>query len=85
MVYFENNKFNDPALHSWQNKAFKAYDRMVKGAPTVNKLSCDAANLDQVGYIQGAEILITDMAPLTEWLKRTDALASAPDGTEIHG
>ena len=84
MVYFENNKFNDPALHSWQNKAFKAYDRMVKGAPTVNKLSCDAGNLDQVGYIQGAEILITDMAPLTEWLKRTNTLDSAPEGPEIH-
>ena len=84
MVYFENNKFNDPALHSWQNKAFKAYDRMVKGAPTVNKLSCDAANLDQVGYIQGSEILITDMAPLTDWLKRTNALDSAPEGPEIH-
>jgi hypothetical protein len=84
MVYFENNRFSDPALHSWQNKVFKAYDRMVKGAPTVNKISCDAANLDQVGYIEGTEILVTDMAQLTDWLKRSNAIDSAPEGPEIH-
>lgn len=83
-VYFENNKFNDAALHAWQNKVFKAYDRMTKGSPTVNKLSCDAANLDQIGFIQGSEILITDMAPLLDWLKRTNTLDSAPAGPEIH-
>jgi hypothetical protein len=57
-VYFENNKFNDSSLHSWQNKVFKAYDRMVKGSPTVNKLTCDAANLEQIGFIEGPEILV---------------------------
>jgi len=84
MVYFENNKFNDGALHSWQNKAFKAYDRMTNGSPTVNKLSCDFSNLIQIGFIQGTEILVTDMAPLTEWLTRTNTLDSAPEGSEIH-
>jgi propanediol dehydratase large subunit len=84
MVYFENNKFNDGSLHPWQNKIFKAYDRMVKGSPTVNKLSCDAANLIQVGFIEGTEILVTDMAPLTDWLKRCNALDTAPAGPEIH-
>jgi len=84
MIYFENNKFNDPQLHSWQNKVFKAYDRMVKGSPTVNKLSCDAANLVQIGFIEGSEILITDMAPLTDWLARTNTLDSAPEGHEIN-
>jgi hypothetical protein len=83
-VYFENNKFNDSALHSWQNKVFKAYDRMVKGAPTVNKLSCDAANLEQVGFIEGPEILVRNMEQLMEWLKRTNAEDSAPEGPEIH-
>ena len=83
-VYFENNKFNDSALHSWQNKIFKAYDRMVKGVPTVNKLSCDAGNLDQVGFIEGSEILVTDMAQLMEWLNRSNAAASAPEGPSIH-
>lgn len=83
-VYFENNKFNDGALHSWQNKIFKAYDRMVKGAPTVNKLSCDAGNLEQVGFIEGSEILVTDMAQLMDWLTRSNAAASAPEGASIH-
>src|SRR4051812_19782281 len=60
-VYFENNKFSDPALHSWQNKVFKAYDRMVKLSPTVNKVTCDGANLVQVGMIEGTEILVREM------------------------
>jgi hypothetical protein len=83
-VYFENNKFNDSALHSWQNKVFKAYDRMVKGSPTVNKLSCDAANLEQVGFIEGPEILVRNMDKLLEWLERTNTADSAPEGPEIH-
>lgn len=83
-IYFENNKFNDSALHSWQNKVFKAYDRMVKGSPTVNKLTCDAANLEQVGFIEGPEILVRNMDSLSHWLTRSDALDSAPAGPEIH-
>ncbi len=83
-VYFENNKFNDSALHAWQNKVFKAYDRMVKGSPTVNKLTCDAANLHQVGFIEGQEILVRDMEGLMEWLHRSGAADSAPEGPEIH-
>jgi hypothetical protein len=83
-VYFENNKFNDSSLHSWQNKVFKAYGRMVLGSPTVNKLSCDAANLHQIGFIEGPEILVREMGPLTEWLTRSNTLDSAPDGPEIH-
>lgn len=83
-VYFENNKFNDASLHSWQNKVFKAYDRMVKGSPTVNKLTCDAANLVQIGVIEGTEIQVWDMNALKEWLKRTNAVDSAPEGPEIH-
>ncbi len=84
MVYFENNKFNDSSLHAWQNKIFKAYDRMVKGSPTVNKLSCDAGNLEQVGFIEGTEILVRDMAALADWLARTHAVDSMPEGPEIH-
>ena len=84
MVYFEGNKFNDSALHSWQNKLFKAYDRMVKGAPTVNKLTCDAVNLDQIGFIEGTEVLVRNMEALTDWLQRSGAADSAPAGPEIH-
>ncbi len=83
-VYFENNKFNDSSLHSWQNKAFKAYDRMVKRSPTVNKLTCDAANLEQIGFIEGQEILVRNMDSLAAWLKRTNAMDSMPEGPEIH-
>lgn len=83
-IYFENNKFNDSALHSWQNKVFKAYDRMVKGAPTVNKLSCDAGNLEQIGFVEGPEILVRNMEQLMEWLTRSNAADSAPEGPEIH-
>ncbi len=84
MIYFENNRFNDPALQSWQNKVFKSYDRMVKSAPTVNKLTCDAVNLHQVGAIEGPEILVRDMNALMEWLQRTNSTDSAPAGPEIH-
>ena len=83
-VYFENNKFNDSSLHSWQSKVFKAYDRMVKLSPTVNKVTCDAGNLIQVGMIEGTEILVRDMDQLQKWLVRSDAADSMPDGPEIH-
>lgn len=83
-VYFENNKFNDSALHTWQNKVFKSYDRMVKGAPTVNKLTCDADNLEQVGFVEGQEILVRDMEALSNWLTRSGAADSAPEGPNIH-
>ena len=83
-VYFENNKFNDSSLHLWQNKVFKAYDRMVKRMPTVNKLTCDAGNIYQVGFVEGPEILVRDMVALAEWLQRSNALDSAPEGPEIH-
>jgi hypothetical protein len=83
-VYFENNKFDDSALHKWESKVFKAYDRMVKRSPTVNKLTCDAASLEQVGFIEGPEILVRNMEALADWLRRTDALDSMPDNHEIH-
>jgi propanediol dehydratase large subunit len=83
-VYFENNKFNDSALHPWQCKVFKAYDRMVKGSPTVNKLTCDAGNLIQVGFVEGPEILVRDMPALHAWLERCNTLDSAPATAEIH-
>lgn len=83
-VYFENNKFNDSALFKWESKVFKAYDRMVKRSPTVNKLTCDAGNLEQVGFIEGPEILVRSMDSLAKWLQRTNALDSMPSGPEIH-
>lgn len=83
-VYFENNKFRDPGLHKWESKAFKAYGRMVERMPTVNKLTCDAANLEQVGFIEGQEILVRDMDKLAQWLKRSNASDSMPESSDIH-
>jgi len=83
-VYFENNKFRDPALAKWESKVFKAYDRLVNASPTVNKLTCDAGDLLPVGLIVGPEITVYDMGALAEWLRRSDALDSAPEGPEIH-
>ncbi len=84
-VYFENNRFRDPGLAAWESKVFKAYGRMVERMPTVNKLVCDAANLEHVGFIQGSEILVRDMQMLEAWLKRSDAAESMPESAEIRG
>lgn len=83
-VYFENNKFNDSSLFKWEHKVFKAYDRMVKRSPTVNKLTCDAGNLVQVGFIEGPEILVRDMKSLHQWLTYCKTIESAPESSEIH-
>ena len=84
-VYFENNRFRDAGLTTWASKVFKAYGRMVERMPTVNKLVCDAANLEHIGFIQGAEILVRDMQNLEAWLKRSGAADSMPEQAEIRG
>jgi hypothetical protein len=82
-VYFENNKFRDPGLHKWESKLTKAYGRMVERLPTVNKLVCDAANLEQVGSIRGSEVTVRDMDKLAQWLQRSNAMDSMPEAAEI--
>lgn len=82
-VYFENNKFRDPGLHKWESKAFKAYGRMVERLPTVNKLTCDAGNLEQVGFIEGPEIQVRNMEKLAQWLQRSNAGDSMPENSDI--
>src|ERR1044071_9891303 len=79
-VYFEANRFDDSSLHKWQNKARKAYDRMVAVAPTVSKAKMDAKLLEQVGYIDGAGITLKEPDRLTDWLNLSNALDTAPDG-----
>ena len=83
-IYYESNKFNDSSLHSWENKVFKAYERMVKLSPTVNKLTCDADNFFQVGFMEGSEILVREMDALRRWLERSNALDTMPAAAEIH-
>ena len=83
-VYFENNKFNDPGLYKWESKVFKSYDRMVKRSPTVNKVTCDAGSLVQVGFVEGPEIMVRDMSVLAGWLRRSGLAGSMPVAEEIH-
>lgn len=83
-VYYENNRFNDSTLFKWESKVFKAYERMVKRFPTVNKLSCDADNLDQIGILDGAGIRLSDVPGLTAWLARTGTAASAPETQTVY-
>ena len=83
-VYFEGNKFNDSSLFKWENKVFKAYDRMVKISPTVNKLSTDSENLVQIGFVEGGEILVRDMAALQAWLEHMRSVDSMPESANIY-
>jgi len=83
MVYFEGNRFDESALHKWENKARKAYDRMVMAAPTVSKAKIDAKMLEQIGYIDGTGITLRLPEKLTEWLEQADAMDTAPDGAVV--
>ncbi|MET0267646.1 MAG: hypothetical protein ABW202_18775 [Duganella sp.] len=79
-VYFEANRFEDSSLHKWENKARKAYDRMVMGAPTVNKAKLDAKFLEQVGIIDGVGIHLKQPDRLQQWLEVCNAVDTAPAG-----
>jgi hypothetical protein len=81
-VYFESNRFDDAALAKWEHKARKAYDRLIGNAPTVSKLSANADNFEQIGYINGKGITIRRMESLKRWLALSNAMASCPE-TEI--
>ncbi|AKU22239.1 hypothetical protein MJ904_12985 [Massilia sp. MB5] len=82
-VYFEANRFDESALHKWEHKARKAYDRMVMGAPTVSKAKMDARLLEQVGYIDGVGITLKQPERLQEWLSISNALDTAPEGAIV--
>lgn len=79
-VYFEGNRFDETSLHKWENKARKAYDRMVMGAPTVSKAKMNASTLEQVGTIDGMGIHLKQPDRLQHWLERSNALDTAPAG-----
>ena len=82
-VYFESNRFEDSSLHKWENKARKAYDRMVMGAPTVSKAKIDAKMLDQVGLIDGMGIHLKQPDLLQRWLEACKATDTAPAGPVV--
>lgn len=77
-VYFEANRFDETGLHKWENKARKAYERMVMAAPTVSKAKIDARFLDQVGIIDGMGITLKQPDRLTQWLELCNKLDTAP-------
>lgn len=77
-VYFEGNRFDESSLHKWENKARKAYDRMVMGAPTVSKAKINASMLEQVGIIDGMGIHLKQPERLQLWLQQANALDTAP-------
>jgi len=77
-VYFEANRFDDSSLHKWENKARKAYDRMVMGAPTVSKAKLNASTLEQIGSIDGMGIHLKQPDRLHHWLEQANALDTAP-------
>lgn len=79
MVYFEANRFDETALHKWEHKVRKAYDRMVMAAPTVSKAKMDAKFLEQVGIIDGMGINVKQPERLTHWLEISDAMDTAPE------
>jgi hypothetical protein len=83
MVYFEANRFDESALHKWEHKARKAYDRMVMAAPTVSKAKIDAKMLEYIGYIDGAGITLRQPEKLTAWLDLADALDTAPESANV--
>jgi hypothetical protein len=82
-VYFEANRFDDSSLHKWENKARKAYERMVMRAPTVSKTKIEARKMEQVGFIDGQGINIRHPEPLQHWLELSNALDTAPEGNTV--
>ena len=83
MVYFEANRFDESSLHKWENKARKAYDRMVMAAPTVSKAKMDAKMLEYIGYIDGTGITLRQPEKLQAWLELADAMDTAPESSNI--
>lgn len=82
-IYFEANRFEDSSLHKWENKARKAYDRMVMVAPTVSKAKMNAKYLEFVGYIDGSGITLKEPERVTDWLTQSNALDTAPTGAVV--
>ncbi|MES2261541.1 MAG: hypothetical protein V4724_23730 [Pseudomonadota bacterium] len=77
-VYYESNRFADPLLQKWEQKARKAYDRLIDNLPTTSKMISKMDNFEQVGYINAKGITIRRMEVLHRWLEYSEAMESAP-------
>ena len=82
-IYYESNRFNEPTLAKWEQKARKAYDRLLDNLPTTSKMVCKSDNFEQIGYISTKGITIRRRASLDRWLEFSDAQESAPEGDTI--
>lgn len=82
-IYYESNRFNDPGLAKWEQKARKAFERLIDNLPTVSKLVCKIEYFEQVGYISSRGITIRRMENLHRWLEASDALDSAPAAESV--
>lgn len=82
-IYYESNRFNDPALFKWEQKARKAFDRLAENLPTVSKMVSKPENFEQVGYISSKGILIRRMAKLLNWLEISEASDTGPEAETI--
>lgn len=82
-IYYESNRFNEPNLVKWEQKARKAYERLAENLPTVSKMISKPENFEQVGYISSKGILIRRMEKLMHWLETSDALDGAPASENV--
>jgi hypothetical protein len=82
-IYYESNRFNEPNLVKWEQKARKAFERLADNLPTVSKMVCKSENFEQVGYISSKGILIRRMEKLMTWLEKSDALDTAPTSENV--
>lgn len=82
-IYYESNRFNEPTLAKWEQKARKAYDRLRDNLPTTSKMVCKLDNFEQIGYISTKGITIRRRASLDRWLEQSDAQDSAPEGDNV--
>jgi len=78
-IFYESNRFGEPTMLKWEQKARKAYDRLVENLPTVSKMVSKSENFEQVGYINGKGITIRRMETLKRWLAASEAMDSAPE------
>ena len=82
-IYYESNRFNEPNLVKWEQKARKAFDRLADNLPTVSKMISKPENFEQVGYISSKGILIRRMEKLRGWLEKSEALDTGPSSENV--
>ncbi|GAB2851946.1 hypothetical protein GCM10027277_20360 [Pseudoduganella ginsengisoli] len=82
-IYYESNRFNEPTLVKWEQKARKAFERLLDNLPTTSKMTVKMEHFEQVGYVSAKGIIIRRMEKLRGWLEKSDALETAPEAETI--